>query len=78
MSISLQVQVPSHSLSFQVTVPPGATILNLKESIKRECPGQPNVDGQRIICKGRVLSNSEVVEDVWKVLASPYSEIDNN
>ncbi|KZT39651.1 hypothetical protein SISSUDRAFT_984605 [Sistotremastrum suecicum HHB10207 ss-3] len=65
-SLSLQVQLPSHGHSFFISVPTGSTVLDLKETIARECEGRPRVDGQRIISKGRILSDQELVENLWQ------------
>ncbi len=67
MDISLQVQVPSHSLSFEVRLAPGATVLDLKHAIHHQCRGAPSVDGQRLISKGRLLQNTDLVDSIWTV-----------
>jgi hypothetical protein len=67
MEIALTVEVPSHSLSFEVSLPPGATVLDLKHVIQRQCQGEPSVDGQRVISQGRVLNDPEQVGSIWKV-----------
>lgn len=64
---TLQVELPSFSYSFTVSVPSESTILDLKQVIYRKCTGSPNIAGQRIIYKGRVLDDKEIVGQVWKV-----------
>ena len=40
---------------------------DVKDEIKRVCPGSPRVDGQRVIWRGRLLRDEELVMDIWKV-----------
>ncbi|OSC98659.1 hypothetical protein PYCCODRAFT_1438996 [Trametes coccinea BRFM310] len=65
-SAVLRVELPAYSHSFQVQVPPTSTIREVKQEITRVCPGSPLPDGQRLVFKGRFLSDSEKVEEVWK------------
>ncbi|KAI5826831.1 hypothetical protein K523DRAFT_216666, partial [Schizophyllum commune Tattone D] len=65
-TIAIRVELPAYSHSFQVQVPPSASVQDLKREIARTCPGTPRVEGQRLICRGRALDDSERVEDVWK------------
>lgn len=66
-AVELRVELPAYSYSFHVHVEPSWSILNVKEEIKRACPGSPQVDGQRVIWRGRLLRDEEKVQDVWKV-----------
>ncbi|KAL1681682.1 hypothetical protein EV122DRAFT_260670 [Schizophyllum commune] len=65
-TIAIRVELPAYSHSFQVHVPPSASVQDLKREIARSCPGTPRVEGQRLICRGRALDDNERVEDVWK------------
>ncbi|KAJ3542874.1 hypothetical protein NM688_g5926 [Phlebia brevispora] len=65
-SLELRVELPTHFYSFRIQVLPEWTIQNVKEEIKRVCPGSPKVDGQRVIWRGRLLRDEEQVKDVWK------------
>jgi hypothetical protein len=64
---TIQVHLPSFSHTFNVSVTSGSTIIDLKHEIFRTCIGSPNVAGQRVIYKGRVLDDKEIVGHVWKV-----------
>ena len=68
-SIELRVELPAYSYSFQIEVQTTWSIQAVKEEIKRVCPGSPQVDGQRVIWRGRFLRDDEQVKDVWKVRA---------
>jgi hypothetical protein len=74
--VELRVELPSYSHSFIIQVPISFTILEVKREISRTCTGAPRVDGQRIICRGRVLQDEERVEDLWKVSPNGYSVSD--
>jgi hypothetical protein len=51
-NISLNVELPAHSHSFQVQVPDSASIANIKFEISKSCPGGPKVEGQKAhICR---------------------------
>ncbi|KAF8529083.1 hypothetical protein BU17DRAFT_37719 [Hysterangium stoloniferum] len=63
---TVQVHLPAYSHSFDVSVSTGANIGQFKQVISRTCPGAPEASGQRVIYKGRVLGDSEIVGDVWK------------
>ncbi|KAI0637960.1 hypothetical protein C8Q77DRAFT_1166288 [Trametes polyzona] len=65
-SAALRVELPAYSHSFQVNVQPESTIREVKQEIARVCPGSPSPDGQRLVFRGRFLSDEEKVEDVWK------------
>ncbi|KAH9850017.1 hypothetical protein C2E23DRAFT_837044 [Lenzites betulinus] len=65
-SVALRVELPSYAHSFEVNVPPEATILDVKQEIERVCPGSPATDCQRLVSKGRFLNDEEKVDDVWK------------
>lgn len=64
-NISLKVELPAHSHSFQVQVPESASIENIKSEISRSCPGGPKVEGQRLIYAGRLLRDDESIQDIW-------------
>ena len=64
---NIQVHLPSFSHALRVSVPSDSTILHLKQEIFRTCIGSPNTAGQRIIYKGRVLDDNEIVSQVWRV-----------
>ncbi|KAJ1311916.1 hypothetical protein OPQ81_010376 [Rhizoctonia solani] len=49
-----------------LAVPARARVADLKTAIAEQCPGQPKPNGQRIIWKGRVVVDEEVVGDIWK------------
>ncbi|ELU40863.1 hypothetical protein AG1IA_05116 [Rhizoctonia solani AG-1 IA] len=49
-----------------LAVPAGARVADLKTVIAEQCPGQPKPNGQRIIWKGRIVVDEEVVGDIWK------------
>ncbi|KAI0663189.1 hypothetical protein C8Q70DRAFT_931139 [Cubamyces menziesii] len=67
----LRVELPAYSHSFQVQVSPTSTIRDVKAEITRVCPGSPSPNGQRLVFKGRFLSDDEKVEDVWKPSVVP-------
>ena len=66
-SLDLRIEVPAYALSFQIQVQTEWSIRDVKEEIKRVCQGEPRVDGQRIIFRGRILRDEERVEDIWIV-----------
>ena len=66
-NISLNVELPAHSHSFQVQVPESASIENIKSEISKSCPGEPKVEGQRLIYAGRLLRDDEQIQDIWPV-----------
>ncbi|KAI0068916.1 hypothetical protein BV25DRAFT_1910650 [Artomyces pyxidatus] len=66
MSISLHVELPTFSHSFQVSVSSSATIVDVKHEIHKTCTGGPRVSGQRLIWRGRFLGDEEKVQDIWK------------
>ncbi|THH33647.1 hypothetical protein EUX98_g522 [Antrodiella citrinella] len=68
MSMDIKVELPTHSLSFQVQIPPSSTIRDVKDKIQSTCPGAPRIDGQRVIWRGRFLKDEEKVEEIWKSL----------
>ena len=65
--LELRVELPAQSRSFQIHVQSHWSIREIKEEIRRVCPGGPQVDGQRVIWRGRILRDEERVSDVWKV-----------
>jgi hypothetical protein len=67
MSLLIRVELPTHSHSFQVSVPSIGTIDDVKREIEKICAGNPRVHGQRLIWRGRFLGDDEKVLDIWKV-----------
>ncbi|KDQ14641.1 hypothetical protein BOTBODRAFT_32398 [Botryobasidium botryosum FD-172 SS1] len=63
---SLNVLLPSHSHSLTLSLPSQATIADLKHAIFDQCTGRPRPHGQRVIWKGRVVSDTEVVGEIWQ------------
>lgn len=61
------VELPQYTQTFTVNVPLTSTVLDVKEEIARACPGNPRVDGQRLITKGRILEDSQSIDAVWTV-----------
>lgn len=67
MSLLVRVELPTYSHSFRVSVPSIGTINDVKREIENVCVGNPRVQGQRLIWRGRFLSDDEKVLDIWKV-----------
>ena len=65
--ISLKVELPAHSHSFHVQVPDSSSVATIKSEISKSCPGEPKVEGQRLIYAGRLLRDDEQVQDIWPV-----------
>ncbi|KIJ56752.1 hypothetical protein M422DRAFT_22905 [Sphaerobolus stellatus SS14] len=73
MSITtIQVHLPAYSHSFNVSVPSESTIHAFKDAISKACTGEPQVSGQRVIYRGRVLGDAECVRDIWKNEEGPH------
>jgi len=70
--VDIRVDLPSYSRSFTVSVPSQASVREVKSEIFRTCPGQPRLEGQRLIWRGRLLSDEENVENIWKVSLFSY------
>lgn len=66
MSLLVRVELPTYSHSFQVSVPSTGTINDVKREIENVCVGNPRVQGQRLIWRGRFLGDDEKVLDTWK------------
>uniref|UniRef100_A0A0W0FCS9 Ubiquitin-like domain-containing protein n=1 Tax=Moniliophthora roreri TaxID=221103 RepID=A0A0W0FCS9_MONRR len=64
--VQLRVELPTYAHSFTIQVPEVCTIRDVKQEIYTACPGSPQVSGQRIVWRGRYLSDEEKVEDLWK------------
>ncbi|KAJ4472346.1 hypothetical protein J3R30DRAFT_3298632 [Lentinula aciculospora] len=66
-TIPILIELPAYGYTFTVILPSSEAnnVLSIKEAIFRTCPGNPRVDGQRIIWRGRVLDNVETVADLW-------------
>lgn len=67
MSLLVRVELPTYSHSFQVSVPSTGTINDVKREIENVCVGNPRVQGQRLIWRGRFVGDDEKVLDIWKV-----------
>lgn len=65
--VAVRVELPTYSLSFSIQVDICATVLDVKHAISASCTGQPRVEGQRIIWRGRYLEDQEKISDIWKV-----------
>lgn len=63
--VSLRIELPAYEHSFELSVSPDTSIGQVKVEISRRCPGQPRPDGQRLISKGRMLSDDQRVADIW-------------
>lgn len=66
--VAVRIELPTYSLSFTVKVAISATVLDVKHAISASCVGQPRVEGQRIIWRGRYLGDQEKISDIWKVM----------
>ncbi|KAG1832984.1 hypothetical protein EV424DRAFT_1312425 [Suillus variegatus] len=64
--VAVRIELPTYSLSFTVKVAISATVLDVKHAISASCVGQPRVEGQRIIWRGRYLGDQEKISDIWK------------
>ncbi|KAF8597755.1 hypothetical protein BDV93DRAFT_527159 [Ceratobasidium sp. AG-I] len=63
----IHVLHPTHTKApLTLAVPSGARVADLKTAISERFPGQPKPNGQRIIWKGRIVVDEEVVGDIWK------------
>ncbi|KAJ3914823.1 hypothetical protein F5877DRAFT_49759 [Lentinula edodes] len=76
-TIPILVELPAYGYSFTVHLPSeptstsaasSNTVLSIKHAISRTCPGNPQVDGQRVIWRGRVLGDAEKVGELWPVV----------
>ncbi|KAF8322080.1 hypothetical protein DL93DRAFT_2223687 [Clavulina sp. PMI_390] len=60
--VPVTVLLPSHSYTLTISdLAPGATVADLKRAISEQCPGNPQVSGQRVIMQGRLLADDEVL-----------------
>ncbi|PFH52540.1 hypothetical protein AMATHDRAFT_139666 [Amanita thiersii Skay4041] len=69
--VELRVELPAYSHSFNVNVQHDSTILIVKQEISQVCPGNPRIEGQRLIWRGRYLNDDECVSDLWKSQNEP-------
>jgi hypothetical protein len=69
-SLPITIEHPQLTQRFIVNVPASGTIQDIKRQISLTCPGNPQVEGQRLIAKGRVLDDGENVAEVWNVRSS--------
>ncbi|EJD53803.1 hypothetical protein AURDEDRAFT_110551 [Auricularia subglabra TFB-10046 SS5] len=72
-STRFNVQLSASTDSFQVSVPSDSTVAQLKDQITETCPGRPTRAGQRVIYKGRIINDSEVVGDIWNTGEQEYT-----
>lgn len=72
--VDIRVDLPSYSHTFSVKVPSSSSVSQLKQQIHQSCPGQPRPDGQRLIWRGRVLTDNENIESLWKVSTTRSAE----
>ncbi|KAI6047321.1 hypothetical protein EDC04DRAFT_2597504 [Pisolithus marmoratus] len=63
--VAVRVELPAYSQSFLVEIPAGSTILDVKQAIFTNCVGHPRPEGQRIIWRGRYLSDAERIDELW-------------
>ncbi|KAH9951848.1 hypothetical protein B0H21DRAFT_874422 [Amylocystis lapponica] len=64
--VDLRVELPAYSHSFTIRVQQSAPVRDVKQEISRACPGAPRADGLRLVWRGRLLNDDEVVENIWK------------
>lgn len=69
--VDICVDLPSYSSSLTVSVPSKSSIRDVKLEISKTCPGQPRLEGQRLIWRGRLLSDDENVDNIWIVSLFP-------
>ena len=65
--VRIAVEHPQYTRRFDVYVPASASVRDVKNQIACVCPGNPDSAGQRLICKGRVLNDSESIDSIWVV-----------
>lgn len=65
--ITIQVFLATYSRSFNVSISSESTIHDFKRTISTVCIGSPAASGQRIIYQGRVLADTDIIGDIWKV-----------
>lgn len=63
--IALKIKTANES-AFNITIDPSSTVLQLKQKIASEGPGNVPVEQQRLIFAGKVLKDEEKLE-VYKV-----------
>ncbi|KAI6034250.1 hypothetical protein BKA83DRAFT_4187300 [Pisolithus microcarpus] len=63
--VAIRIELPAYSQSFVVEIPPGSTILDVKQAIFTSCAGHPRPEGQRIIWRGRYLNDAERIDELW-------------
>jgi hypothetical protein len=67
--VQLRVELPAYSHSFNIQVPTDGTVFDIKQEISHVCPGNPRSEDQRLVWRGRYLTDDERVNDLWKVWA---------
>lgn len=67
MPVDVLVELPQYSLTLNVQVSPNGTVLDVKQEIAKTCPGEPKVEGQRLISRGRILEDTEKLDTLWLV-----------
>lgn len=70
-AVTIRVELPAYSYSFQIQADAGWSIKDVKAEIQRTCTGEPRADGQRLVWRGRFLKDEESVQDIWKVCRRP-------
>ncbi|KAI0091887.1 hypothetical protein BDY19DRAFT_566084 [Irpex rosettiformis] len=65
-AVSIRVELPAFSYSFQIQADAGWSIKDVKAEIQRTCTGTPRANGQRLIWRGRFLKDEESVKEIWK------------
>jgi hypothetical protein len=65
--LHVRVELPTYNHSFTVDISNTGSIHDLKAEIGRVCTGQPRLDSQRVIWRGRLLRDEEKVGELWKV-----------
>ncbi|KIJ70243.1 hypothetical protein HYDPIDRAFT_78979 [Hydnomerulius pinastri MD-312] len=63
--VVVRVELPAYFHSFNIEVAPTATVLDVKQAISTTCSGHPQPEGQRIIWRGRCLSDGERISELW-------------
>ncbi|KAH8113301.1 hypothetical protein DFH11DRAFT_1705364 [Phellopilus nigrolimitatus] len=63
--VPVTVELPQYTHSFIVNVPQTSVVRDIKQEISNACPGNPRVEGQRLISRGRVLDDAEKVDSLW-------------
>ncbi|KAJ8473764.1 hypothetical protein ONZ45_g16172 [Pleurotus djamor] len=65
-TVKLLVELPSYAYSFHVDAPLHGSVQDVKRLVQGLCTGNPSIQGQRIIWRGRALGDEERIQDLWK------------